>query len=265
MRAVAFDLDGTLLNADHKLSAENCDTVERLKASGITVFLASGRTHLSMRPYHQQLNLETPMICYNGAKIVYPDGEVQERGLSAEIVRALIDRSRDERLHLNLYSRGLWYTENPESPEALIYAQTAGLTPHSEGFEELVELGATKALFIASSKRLRALRASLEVELSPHVSITSSMSNFLEVLRRGVNKADALRQVLERYSFSLDEVVAFGDGLNDLELLTEVGHGVAMENAHPKLIEAADAVAPRHHPDGVTRYFRSYAPRLFEG
>ena len=264
MRAVAFDLDGTLLNAAHELSAENRDTIAQLKARGVTVFLASGRTHLSMRPYHQQLELDTPMICYNGAKIVYPDGEVRERGISPEVVSALIHRSRAERLHLNLYSHGLWYTEAPDSAEAILYAQTAGLTPHSDGFDELAERGATKALFIADPARLSALRPSLEAELGERVSVTSSMPTFLEILQRGVNKADALREVLARYPFELDDVVAFGDGLNDQELITEVGHGVAMENAHPELIRVADAVAPRHHPDGVTRYLTSYAPHLFD-
>lgn len=263
MRAVVFDLDGTLLNAEHQLGEENRALVKSLGEAGVRVFLATGRTHLSMSPYYRELNLDTPQICYNGAKIVYPDGRVHESRISPEVVSTLIDLSRAERVQLNLYHDDHWYTERPESQEALRYARTAGLSPVSEGFESLRELGATKALLIASPERLEALLSPLNSALGEGVSLTSSMPTFLEVLQRGVNKAEALRSILTEYEIELRDVIAFGDGLNDREMIEAVGHGVAMQNARPQLIAVADAVAPHHHPDGVTQYLQEYAPALF--
>ena len=83
------------------------------------------------------------------------------------------------------------------------------------------------------------------------------MYHFLEVLPRGVNKGVALKEVMSRLSIPLEAVVAFGDGMNDLELLKVAGKGVAMENAHPELKAQADDVAAHHDQEGVARYIWS--------
>ena len=97
------------------------------------------------------------------------------------------------------------------------------------------------------------------------VAVTSSIRTFLEVLRRGVNKGQALQHVMRRYEIDLRDVVAFGDGLNDLEMLQEVGLGVAMENAYQELKVAADDIAPHHQRGGVGLYLQRLLDRLNQG
>ena len=76
-RLAAFDLDGTLLNSDHNLSAENCEALRQLDANGILVVLVSGRMHRSIQPISDQIGLENPIISYNGGMVKHATtGEV---------------------------------------------------------------------------------------------------------------------------------------------------------------------------------------------
>ncbi|MEE2644018.1 MAG: Cof-type HAD-IIB family hydrolase [Myxococcota bacterium] len=257
MRTLVFDLDGTLLNGAHQLSAETIDVLNQIRTRGVTVLLASGRSTESMLPYYNQLQLSTPLISYNGARILYPDGRVTESRLEAEIVPLLVHLSRRLSCHLNLYGDGLWYSEAPESEEAVRYGRLAGLTVTPVAPKDFPHLSAIKGLLIASPEQLHRARGALESStLYQRFALTSSMPRFLEVLPRGVNKGVALQEVLSTLGLSSDEVIAFGDGLNDLELLTVAGRGVAMENAHAALKACADECAPRHDEDGIARYLR---------
>ena len=97
MQGIFFDLDGTLLNQKHQLSQATIQTIAELRSRGIKVCLASGRTYHSMLPFYQKLNLDTPLACYNGAKVVFASNEIQEQGLASHIVQKLIEISREER------------------------------------------------------------------------------------------------------------------------------------------------------------------------
>ena len=258
MRAVVFDLDGTLLNREHRICEANHKMIDSLRKNQLKVFLASGRTSHSMRPFYDQLDLETPMISFNGAVVTYPDGTMTHTGLSQRVVRILIDFSRREQLHLNLYDQEYWYTERPNSDEAVQYGKIAGLTPVALPFDQLMEKPITKALLISSPPRLDEVKPMLTQLFGPDASLTSSLPHFLEILNPQVNKGNALTEVMRREEIPLDQVIAFGDGLNDLEMLQTVGWGVAMENARPQLKSVAQAVAPHHGDSGVARYLESY-------
>jgi HAD superfamily hydrolase (TIGR01484 family) len=108
IRAVVFDLDGTLLDENREISALNRQVIRDLRTQGIQVFLASGRTYMSMLPYYQSLDLDTPIISYNGAKIIYPDGEISESKLESQAVNTLVELSRSFQTHLNLYHDETW-------------------------------------------------------------------------------------------------------------------------------------------------------------
>ena len=258
MQGIFFDLDGTLLNESHQLSANTIKTVKQLVQMGITVCLASGRTYHSMRPFHQQLDLNTPMACYNGAKVVFAPDEIMEQGLPAFVVNELIKISREEQVHLNLYNNEIWYTERAESLEAKEYAEKTHMTPQGGPLDALAEQNCTKALFIASPERLAQLVPLVRARLGEYIDLTSAMSTFLEVLQKGVNKAWAITQIAERLELDLGQCLAFGDGLNDLEMIQSVAHGVAMQNANPTLKKCAQAIAGHHAEDGVSRYLRTY-------
>ena len=211
-----------------------------------------------MRPFHDSLDLETPIISYNGAKVVYNESEIYETALPTAVVQSLVSISREQHVHLNLYSDEVWYTERPESDESRDYAEKAHLEPVGKDLSLIASDQCTKALFIAPPDRLASLSPLLSERLGAEVELTSSMSHFLEVLTYGVNKGAAIKSVCQRLNIPLSETIAFGDGLNDLEMIKLVEHGVAMENGHPTLKAQADAIAPHHDKGGVATYLTRY-------
>lgn len=258
MRAIFFDLDGTLLNAQHELPSWNIEVVQQLTDLGLKICLASGRTYTSMAPFYRELNLDTPIISYNGAKIVYHDLSVEENPLPSTVIQELLALSREQRVHLNLYQQEIWYTENPYCSEAIDYAEKASLSPVGGDLTLISKEPCTKALFIASPERLATLAPLIIERIGDQVDLTSSMPHFLEVLASGVNKGAAITKVCEHLSIPLHETMAFGDGQNDLEMIKVVQHGVAMANAHPRLKAFANDIAPHHDVNGVARYLSHY-------
>ncbi|MAD60836.1 MAG: hypothetical protein CMH49_04860 [Myxococcales bacterium] len=258
MQGIFFDLDGTLLNECHQLNPRTVNAIAAVRQMGIKVCLASGRTYHSMRPFYEQLELDTPLACYNGAKIVFASDEIQEQGLPAFVIKELIQISREEQVHLNLYNDEIWFTERPESLEAKQYAEKTHMVPQGGSLDHLSKLNCTKALFIASPDRLTQLAPLVRARLGEYIDLTSAMSQFLEVLQKGVNKAWAIKQIAERLNIDLKQCLAFGDGLNDLEMIQAVAHGVAMQNAHSTLKQYAQAIAGHHAEDGVADYLQSY-------
>ena len=258
MRAVFFDLDGTLLNQDHQLSPPTIEVLNHLKKRQVKLCLASGRTYHSMRPFYQQLGLNTPLISYNGAKIVYGDGHIDESPLPQFVLTELVKLSRQHNLHLNVYSQDRWYTEFPESSQAQTYGAVAHLKPYPADFNVLQQQAITKALFIASPDQLMTLESSIKSSLSEWVDTTSSMNHFLEILSQGTNKGQAVKKVCHHLDVPLNQTMAFGDGLNDLEMLSTVGHSVAMSNGRDILKTTATALAPHHADHGVAHYLNHY-------
>jgi Cof subfamily protein (haloacid dehalogenase superfamily) len=258
MRAVFFDLDGTLLNQKHKLSSITIEAVERLKQRGIIVCLASGRTSLSMRPFYQQLKLTSPLVSYNGARIIFSDTDIDESSLPPHIVTQLIELAHEHDIHLNLYENELWYVENAKSFTTTEYAAIAHLEPHQVNFNQLKGQSMTKALYIGTPQQLKMLDTQITQMLSKTVETTSSMHNFLEVLSHGVNKGEAIKKVCQKLEIPIDQVMAFGDGLNDKEMISTAGHGVAMINGRDQVKANADAIAPHHAEHGVAQYLDQY-------
>ena len=262
MKIFVFDLDGTLLNKDHQLSSATLAAVQRAQTLGAMVILASGRTALAMQPTYEALKLNTAMISYNGARITYPSGHIIEQRLTSQSIDLISKIAEQRSVQLNLYGNDLWYTTQPDSEEAIRYSKITGLTPTKVTLEQIPTLDIVKALYIAPPQTLEILQDDVIHALGDTVNITSSIYNFLEILPNHVHKGHALQILADHLQFSVDDVIAFGDGMNDLELLKVAGIGVAMDNANPALKEIADAIAPHHDEDGVAQYLNSILDQL---
>ena len=127
MEAIVLDLDGTLLTSDEKILKRTKDTLYKLKDKGIKIIIATGRTYTSLKPYRDMLGLETPIVCYNGAKLV--DGKentVFELPIEGEVAIKCIRLAKEMGIHINFYQNEVWYVEN-HTDEAKIYQKSSGL------------------------------------------------------------------------------------------------------------------------------------------
>ncbi|HEY2206619.1 MAG TPA: HAD family hydrolase [Pseudonocardia sp.] len=254
---VASDVDGTLLTGTPEPSARTRAAVDRVLADDTPFVLVTGRPPRWIPPVAQYLPGVRHAVCANGAVRydVLTDRVLWSRALTPESLRELaaacaaalpgavlavervgrtaLDEVAIPRIELG-YRPG-WTRDYLEVPR-----------------EQLLEEPAIKMLVrheeLSSEQMLLALRAVVGAD----VALTFSYPDGLvEAAPAGVTKATGLTEVAGSLGFGAADVIAFGDMPNDLEMLLWAGHGVAMGNAHPALLEVADEVTAPNTEDGV--------------
>lgn len=266
IRMVATDLDGTLLSKDKRVSERNRRALLRLEEAGIYAVLASGRKSPSVRDLAVSLGLNSPIISSNGARVdLTPDGPIFledtiPRPMASAIYRVL--KAHD--VYFVIYKRENAYLVNThkdhyrdERRGVSGFERYPGVTPYL--YTEDEERARTEGLidpykFIAFSKdpdELAAVRRSLNEETG--CAFSSSWADNIEILRPGAGKGRAIRALCDHFEFSVDQVMAFGDYTNDLEMLKTVGMPVAMGNAAAEVKAVAKRVAPDNDHSGVAQ------------
>ena len=233
IKAIFMDMDGTLLKSDHTMSDKLKEKLIELDKNGVKIFISTGRMYAAALPYLKQLGITTPVITYNGGKIVDPSTSETLYPVTAETVKRVIEVSRETGIHLNLYSDDKLYVEN-ETPEGKAYAEKTGLKYVLVNFDEFIGKTSTKALFLGENEKLVKLKEELEREL-PQSIFVFSQPTYLEVLNKGVSKGKAVKELMNKYGFSEDEVMTFGDQWNDFDMLKLVKYGYLMGNASEDL------------------------------
>jgi Cof subfamily protein (haloacid dehalogenase superfamily) len=235
-------------------------TIARSRAAGIPVVVATGRMFRSVRPYLERAGIDDLVVCYQGAAVVDPrDGtfvvhEPIALDVAREAVAALLE---------------LGYPPNVYVDDELVVAQQTRYSQAYAGFQHLpvsevgdllawLERPPTKLVAVGEPDELPALRAAMEERFDGRLFLTTSLPWLLELGRPGTSKGSGILYVAGRLGVDTADVVAFGDGENDVELLEEAGFGVAVEGAHERLLAVADWTCPGPETDGVARVIDAY-------
>jgi Cof subfamily protein (haloacid dehalogenase superfamily) len=252
-RLVMCDLDGTLLDREGRMSDRTRAAIGRARQAGAMVVLATGRMLRSARPHAERLGLDTPLVCYQGAWIHDPTtGEDWLHEVMPEAgTRAAISWCREQGVAVNGYVRDQLYIERV-SAESELYCRIAGVEARvSDPLEACLTHPATKLVAIAEPGTIDRLMPIALERFGAELYVTRSIPEFLEFANPNISKGRALHELARRLDIPRQAIVAFGDGLNDLEMLREAGWGVAMGQAPLALREAADEVTAPVEADGV--------------
>jgi Cof subfamily protein (haloacid dehalogenase superfamily) len=223
------------------------------------VIVVTGRMFRSVRPYLDEAGIGAPVVCYQGAAVVDPaTGEfLRHEPIPLEIARETIRALDEEAFHVNAYVNDELYVAEA-TPEAERYAGFQHLPLHAVGdLAGWLAEAPTKLVAIDDPEALDGLEARMKERLGDRLHISKSLPYFLEFARAGVTKASGLAFVAERLGFSPARTVSFGDGENDVELLEWAGFGVAVANAHPRVLAVADWVCPSAEEEGVAQVFEA--------
>jgi Cof subfamily protein (haloacid dehalogenase superfamily) len=255
-RAIALDLDGTLLGPHHTILSENLDALCAARARGIEVVLVTGRHHIATRAFHHQLELDTPAVCCNGIYLYDFAADEPLHGDPMPVADrlALLSHVRREGLHALAYlgDRFCYETGEPVLNEVLVWAEGLpdAVRPRFERVDNMASVLAEApqvwkmAITHHDSAALPALAHALQVQLGLGAVQTGPVR--LDVGRPGHSKASGLMHWLESRGLRPEQVVAFGDNHNDISMLSAMGHGVAMAEA-PTLVQThADEVCGSH-------------------
>lgn len=257
--AIAFDLDDTLLRDDRTISPYTLSVLRRAAEAGIRVIPASGRTRDSMRGFVDQIGCETCFIACNGAEVWSPALELLTQELLAVPLARRIARFAETRgCYAQTYAGDSFYY-NQEGEWARAYAESSSLRGVYVGsLEAYITRPTPKILIMDSPARIAELLREARTIFDGQVSLTCSKPYFLEANPPRATKGNALRWCAERYGFSMERAIAFGDSLNDLSMLTAVGHGVAVANAREDVRAQVATVCGSNQEDGLARYIDRY-------
>lgn len=256
-KAVVSDLDGTLLNELHKFSEKTKETIKKVKETGKKIFIATGRHHLDAFQLKSQLGLDSYLISSNGARIHNEKNEVvYEKNIDNEVVDFILSAKCSSEISRHIYTENHWYVEE-EREEFNQYHQESGFFYTIKDFNEIKDSKFVKIFFISKNEpELLKLERFFEENLSGKVSITLSGPDCLELMAPNVSKGEAIKNVMERLGIPLADVIAFGDGLNDYEMLSEVGKGLLMGNCAERLKGKLpnNEIIGKNTEDGVAKY-----------
>jgi Cof subfamily protein (haloacid dehalogenase superfamily) len=227
--------------------------------AGIAVVVVTGRMFRSVKPYLDELGLTGPAVCYQGAVVAEPDGEfLRHVPVPLELAREAIAAITAGAHHLNCYLDDELYVSQV-TPEARAYADFQHIPIHPVGdLLDWLDRPPTKLVAVGDRRVMTELEVAMKAQFDGRLYISKSLPEFLELAAPDVTKAAGLAFVAEHLGVHFGNVVAFGDGENDVELLEAAGYAVAVENAHPRVLEVADYVCPRAAEEGVAQVIESY-------
>ena len=261
IKLIAFDLDGSLLNGKHQLDDKTVEAVKKVREKGIKTLVATGRMYCSAKPHTDKLGIPDPIITYNGALVIDPKDqkELFHDPIPFKIAKKITEMVVENGYHLQLYiDDKLYVAENNEFTQR--YADISGIEANAVGnLDEFLEEEPTKMLIIEEDEdKQTEINNFLIKNFSDQIELASSYPSFIEITKKDISKAVPLKKIVADYNLKREEVMAFGDGLNDLKMIEWAGTGIAMENAHSELIEHADDIAPDHNQLGIARYLKKY-------
>lgn len=261
IKAVALDMDGTLLCSDHKPSERTKQFLLDIEKKGAKVIIATGRSFGGTESTAKLLGLDNGLVlCYNGAKVVnYKDKSVLfERPLAENHVKELIDIADSMGVHINLYQDNVWYVDKADKDEVRFYSNKCGITPVEKSHDSFDSYSMPKVVFISEHEKVVEVEKEVKKRLGNEVHVAFSSDTFLEVMNKDVNKGVTLKWILEHFGIKEEECAAFGDAENDLEMLFAVKYGVAMGNATDEFKKKLNYTTLSNDEDGIVEFLKEY-------
>lgn len=260
-KLVCSDIDGTLLNKDRVLSGRTLKIARKIKES-IPFILISSRMPAAMK--HLQLdigNKSQPLIAYNGGLIItYDKGspiEILSIEIPVSIAEQILKISKGSSIHTSLYHGDEWYVPGMdkwatrEMNNTKVTPEVADLTGICLQWQT-ENKGAHKIMCMGEASEIQILENYLNLHHSDTLNIYRSKDTYLEIASKKISKLSALNFLLNHsYNINLDQVVAFGDNYNDVEMINGVGLGVAVANAKDAVKNVSNQITLSNKEDGV--------------
>ncbi len=263
IKLIVTDMDGTLLRSDHSLSPEFKEIYQELKDNNILFVPASGRQYYSIVSYFEDFKDELAVIAENGTYVTYKGNEVFVDNLDWNFVKEIITEVRKiEGANIVLAGKNAAYVESTDE-EFLDYFKN--YYAKNSWVEDLTKIENEQFIKIAINHT-----GGTEQNVLPKVfhfeknglKVVVSGEVWLDIMNEGSNKGVALHSLINKLNISAEEIIVFGDFMNDLEMLNLTKNSFAMQNAHPNVKNAANFLAPSNDEDGVIQIIKKYLQQL---
>lgn len=252
-KLVVCDMDGTLLTSNHKISDHTAGVIKKIEDNGIKFIIATGRPYLDAKFYRDSLKLKSYLITSNGARAHDEENNpIVIENIPKEFVKRLLAYNVGTNIHRNIYLDDKWIIEY-EIEGLAEFHHESGYNFNIDNLDKYKNEEAAKVFFLGKDKDIENLEKNMKKNFQKDLSITISSPFCLEFMKKGVNKAETLKKVLKLLNIEPEEVIAFGDSMNDYEMLSLVGKPFIMGNANQRLIDALPnvEVVGNNNEDGI--------------
>ncbi len=261
-KVLCSDLDGTLLSTKNDVSDFTVSQISRIKHA-MRILLVSARMPRSMTYLQRRMGIEhEPLICYNGA-LIWEDGkELTSTEIPLSDVSEIYRMAEKRGIGLGLYRSNEWYVEDNTTRvrKEIHHTQaTPVFRPTPDTLEDWGQrnIGAHKLMLMGTQDTIDSIFLELQEYLGTVVQLYRSNDTLIEISPKTVSKLSAIRAVMAG-GHSLEEVIAFGDNYNDIEMLQHVGCGVAVGNAREEVKRIADHITLENTEHGVAQFIEQH-------
>jgi len=261
---VFFDVDGTLVTRNNHIPKSTIQAIEQLKQNNVLPVIATGRAPVLIREIVKELKIDS-YIAMNGQYIVYQGKVIYENPIEMELVNKLIEFAREKKdgiilstrdeiianSAISLVNRGRLSTFLkgivgliPERVQLYLWERMMKNTPAKEDYED-------KDIFMMNINADQQEEVAYREKFDEYLTFTRANERSMDIINKGVSKAKGAQKLMDKLDVPKQQTYAFGDGLNDLELMQFVGTSVAMENGFEELKAVSDFITTSVFDDGI--------------
>lgn len=238
---VALDLDGTLLDSNLQVSQRTKEKIRELVDRGIHVALVTGRTFKAAEFIRESLGLDLPIVAYNGGKVVFSKNEeVFSTKIPLAEALKIIKYGEERNLYVKVYIDDVLHIKEPDEKSLAFsvsnnidYKVVGKLSENIHEDVNMIVVYYKEDIHGVIDEKLKDIK----------VTITTSVSNSIDVIPEGISKDKGLKMVAEHLNIERNNILAFGNSLNDLEMLKYAGIGIAMKNSDISLLRKWDNIS----------------------
>ncbi|KMK52108.1 membrane protein [[Actinobacillus] muris] len=262
-KAIISDLDGTLLNAHHRIGNFTIETLNKLAKLGVDIFFATGRNLPDVKHIISKVDVkEAMLVTSNGARGNNLAGELLvNHHIPEELALSIMQNTpfNPQSVCINSYQGDDWFI-NVDIEQLRKYHQDSGFSYQVIDFKQHHGRQTEKIFYIGkTADDLLPIEQHIRHHYGDQLQITYSTPQCLEMMHKNVCKANTLAELVALRGYTLTDCLAFGDGMNDVEMLSQVGKGCIMGNADPRLKQAlpANEIIGDHKHEAVASYLRA--------
>ena len=256
-KMIALDLDGTLTNSEKIITPKTKKALFDYQEQGGRVVLASGRPTQGITPLAEELELAEYggyILAFNGGRVINCKTQevVYNKTLEISMVKELEDLAKKFGTNIMTYEGDYIYTLNANEPYVKEEQRIIKLpVKQMESMAAKLTGPVNKCLMTAEPAYLEQVEQQIKEIVGDRIGVYRSQPFFLELVPQNIDKAESLASLLQKLHFTREDLIACGDGYNDLSMIRYAGLGVAMENGEEGVKKYADYIAPSNDEDGI--------------
>ncbi|MBC1360907.1 HAD family phosphatase [Listeria welshimeri] len=276
-QAIILDIDGTLLNDDKKISPETKKALITAQQNGVKLILASGRPTTGMHLYAEQLEMEKYhglLVSYNGAKVVdcQTKEELFNQTLTIAEGKAVLEHMKQFEVKVMIDKDDYMYVNNVydcyipykgEEINIIQYESRGGNFKlcEKEDLAAFLDYRINKILTAGDPDYMQKNYQAMMAPFKNTLNCVFTADFYFEFTAKNIDKAKALDTVLTPMGIHAENIIAFGDGHNDITMVKYAGTGIAMDNAVPELKAVANSITLSNNKDGIAQALNNFIKR----